>query len=35
MKVRVIAQAKALAPLVDSLAVQPDAGKPAAVEIAV
>ena len=35
MKVRVIAQAKALAALVDSLAAQPDAGKPAAVEIAV
>ena len=35
MKVRVIARAKALAALVDSLAAQPDAGKPAAVEIAV
>jgi adenylate cyclase len=35
MKVRVIAQAKALAALVDGLAVQPDAGKPATVEIAV
>jgi adenylate cyclase len=35
MKVRVVAEAKVLAALVDSLAVQPDAGKPAAVEIAV
>ena len=35
MKVRVVAQAKALAALIDGLAAQPDAGKPAAVEIAV
>jgi adenylate cyclase len=35
MKVRVVAEAKALAALVDSLAAQPDANRPAAVEIAV